>query len=500
MNVILKISSQHQLNIFSEITEQKLTKKWSTYFSIRQNDMEIETVINEEFCFKLDLNPSIIEIQQALDAYSKNLDSEITLETETPIFLDTNVLLDYYKLSFSERKSLIKYFEENKGRLYITHQVQEEFLRHRVNHIKSYLNSVEEFVKAYRNIRNEIESLKKGEVKGFEHYLNNNRILKNDHQDLHTELTNLHSTLQEKLKGLFNESDLEKQLEEKEQRIEDIKKRLEGDADIKRNDPLLNVIATFNFLPSLSDDEINYIKGLYKKLESEFVKVKADQNEFYKKTFPGAGDKKEDPTGDLVIFHEILKFQKENKSDAIFLTNDTEKNDWLLRKKADLVPFSHYIINTHLNTNQSLYIFQSRDKLLLTYNSIYIDDSEVTEEGVIMSQPDEGERPSDQLETPNIIGRIDLNNSENHFSFYDSISEDEFLNQLQRSEIWANKYGDGFVGVRNFVEKYLGPRGYDYQESYKVKEDLVAKGVIIEYTHEPDEDYYNPVTAIRIKK
>lgn len=67
--------------------------------------MENSISINDEFCFKSELNPSIVEIQEALSSYSKNLDSEITLETETPIFLDTNVFLDYYKLSFSERKS-----------------------------------------------------------------------------------------------------------------------------------------------------------------------------------------------------------------------------------------------------------------------------------------------------------------------------------------------------------------------------------------------------------
>lgn len=462
--------------------------------------METEIRINADFCFKQDLSPSIIEIQQALDAYSNKLEDEITLETETPIFLDTNVLLDYYKLSFSERKSLIKYFEENKNRLYITHQVQQEFLRHRVNHIKSYLNSVEEFVKAYRNIRSEIDNLKKGIIKGFDHYLNNNRILKNDHQDLHTELKNLNETLQEKLRGLFNETDLEKQLEEKEQRIEEIKKRLEGDADIERKDPLLNVIATFNFLPKLDEKEIKFIQELYSKLESEYSKVKSDQNEFYKKTFPGAGDKKEDPTGDLIIYHEILKFLKQSTTDAIFLTNDTEKNDWLLRKKADLVPFSHYIINTHLNTNQSLYIFQSRDKLLLTYNSIYIDDSNVTDEGVIKSAGTEAELDNGNDNVLNVVGRIELPESTYPHSYYETITESEFLEQLKRSEIWAKRYGDGFVGVRNFVEKYLGNRGYDFQSSYKIKDELVEKGIIIEYTHEPDEDYYNPVNAIKIKK
>lgn len=463
------------------------------------NKIKIE--IGENLSFQPKNKPTIATIQKALKKYSEKLNEEISLQTKTPIFLDTNVLLDYYKISFSERSELINFFNKNIGRFYLTKQVETEFLRHRVDHIKSYLKSLEEFVNSYRNIKTEIDNLKNGEIKGFQHYIENNKILINDYQDLHSELKQLNDTLKEKLILLFKETDLEQQLIEKEQKIEEIKKRLEGDADIERNDPLLDVISEFTVLDDLSDSELEFIKSHYKELNERFDPFKSDQKEFFKYTFPGCGDKKEEPEGDLIIYHEIIKFMKANQSDAIFLTNDTTKNDWLLRNKTELVPFSHYVINTYINSEKTLFIFQASDKIRLSYSPIYIEDREIPDESEIL-QPIEDD--SRKLPGLKVVGKIDLANSlrvhQQRSKYYDEISESQFIDQLKESELWASRYGDGFVGLKSFVEKFLGAKGFYFQTSYDIKDKLVRDGLIEEYTHEPTSLFHNPVTAIKMKK
>lgn len=464
-----------------------------------QNKPIIE--IGENLSFQPKNKPTIASIQKALKKYSEKLNEEISLQTKTPIFLDTNVLLDYYKISFSERSELVNFFKKNAGRFYLTKQVETEFLKHRVDHIKSYLKSLEEFVNSYRNIKTEIDNLKNGDIKGFQHYIDNNKILINDYQDLHSELKQLNNTLKEKLIYLFKESDFEQQLIEKEQRIEEIKKRLEGDADIERNDPLLDVISEFIVLDDLRDSELEFIKSHFRDLSEKFTPYKSEQKDFFKYTFPGCGDKKEEPEGDLIIYHEILKFMKNNQTDAIFLTNDTTKNDWLLRNKTELVPFSHYVINTFINTEKTLYIFQASDKIRLSYSPIYIEDNEIPDEGEIL-QPIEDD--TSKLPRLKVMGKIDLANSikfqQQRFKFYDEISESQFIEQLNESELWASRYGDGFVGLKSFVEKFLGAKGFYYQTSYEVKDKLVEDGIVEEYTHEPLSLFHNPVTAIRLKK
>lgn len=453
--------------------------------------------ISHNFCFSPNVKPTIATIQQALKKYSEKLEDEITLQTDTPIFLDTNVLLDYYKISFSERTELINFFKQNVKRFHLTKQVEIEFLKHRVDHIKSYLKSLEEFVNSYRNIKNEIDNLKSGEIKGFQHYIDKNKILINDYQDLHSELKQLNQTLKEKLTNLFQESDLGQQLEEKEQRIEEIKKRLEGDADIERNDPLLDVISEFKVLDELSNDECEFIKKHYESLNEKYEPLKDNQKEFFKHTFPGCGDKKDEPEGDLVIYHEIIKFMKTNQTDAIFLTNDTSKNDWLLRNKTELVPFSHYVINTFINTEKTLYIFQASDKIRLSYSPVYIEDDEISGEGEILKPLNES---ATNIEGVKVVGKIELKETQSGFKYYDEITESQFIEQLKASELWSQNYGDGFVGLKSFVEKFLGGKGFYFSTSYDIKTKLVEDGTVEEYTYEPKTSFYNPVTAIKLKK
>ena len=460
-----------------------------------------ELKICQDFVFETNKSFSIVTSQKALELYSKKLESALGFENEIPIFLDTNVLLDYYRISFSERAELIKFFETNKERIYITKQIETEFLRHRIDHIRSYLKSLDEFVNAYRNIRAEIERLKNGEIKGFDHYINKNIILKNDYQDLRKELSTFNETLKDKLKNLFSESDFEEQIEEKEGKIEEIRKRLEGQADIERNDPLLNVISKFQITPELSEEEEVVLKNQFNDLTSIYSTVKNDQNKNWKSTFPGCGDKKENPYGDFIIYHEMIKFLKSNQTDAVFLTNDVEKNDWLSKKKAEYKPYTHYIINSYSLSEQTLFIFNAQDKIRVSYSPVY---TEIKEDVLINDDIEKLIETSDSSSSDmekhlKVVGKINLDNHKyNFYSEYDDITKEEFLRELAESEKWAKTYGSDFVGLNSFVVKYLGAKGYHYRSSYNIKDELLKEGLVEVYTHTPEDSFYNQGEAIKL--
>ena len=461
---------------------------------------------NEDFVFKTNHHFSIPTSQKALSLYSKNLESALNLENDIPIFLDTNVLLDYYKISFSERDDIIKFFDENKSRIYITKQIEKEFLKHRIDHIRSYLNSVDEFVNAYKNIKGEIIWLKSGEVKGFKHYTKENPILVNDHSELCNELSILNEEISKSLEKIFEESDFEKRISEKEEQINEIQKKLEGKADIERDDPLLEILTQFNIINNLSEVEITFLKSKYDDLSKVFETFKSDQNSNWKYTFPGCGDKKDDPYGDFIIYHEMIKFQCVSLKDVVFLTNDTTKNDWLLRNKLELKPYTHYIINSYSLSEQTLYIFNAKDKIRVSYNPIYTEFedkrniSTETETNIIAAD----NINNDVINYPQlkyVDQKIDLSQfrAKNNSNHYENITKDEFLTELEESEKWADRYGSGFVGTNSFVMKYLGAKGYHYRFSYDVKDTLVIEGVIEEYLYEPENHEYNKVDALRIK-
>lgn len=452
--------------------------------------------VNEDFCFNTKKDITISITNKAIKKYSENLEQASKLGKSIPVFIDTNVLLDYYKISFSERAELFKFFEQNKSHIFITKQIENEFLKHRIDHIRSYRKSLDEFVNAFKNIKSEIERLEKGEIKGFDHYLEENKILKNDYQGLRDELIEIRDNLKQDITKLIEDKEYKSKIIEKEKKIEEIKNKLEGQTEIERNDKILEVFADFKVVKSLTEQEKEFLKKQYDELNENYTEIKNDQNQNWKFTFPGCGENKRDAYGDFFIYHEILKYMYENKTDAVFLTNDVEKNDWLYRKKKDLLPYTHYLTRTFVNTEQILFIFQAKDKIRVSYTAIYSDDNLNNE---ITEQIDEKQDAGEEINNENlkIVGKIELPNNENYY--FEEISEDEFLYELKESERWAKRYGDGFVGLKSFIIKYLGAKGYNYKTTYDVKDRLLEQGKIVVYIHKPKEEIYNEVEAIKLK-
>lgn len=85
---------------------------------------------------------SISQFKASMDLYSTNFNDALQLKNDTPIFLDTNILLRYYSISFNAREKLFKFIADNISRIYLSEQVQFEFLKNREDVIGKFFEQV----------------------------------------------------------------------------------------------------------------------------------------------------------------------------------------------------------------------------------------------------------------------------------------------------------------------------------------------------------------------
>jgi hypothetical protein len=267
----------------------------------------------------------------SLSKYRKDFNSALKLEGDIVMFVDTNVLLRYYSVSFSSRKGLYEFFKENKGRIIITPQVQKEFVKNREDIINRFFNeTLNKFTGGFREeIKNKIQN-----------YIDKNTILLDDFP-----------LFESKIKKI--DVDIKIAQDQLDTEIESIKGKLNK---TKYEDELLDLMQEMNLNNLLSEEDIKFLKTEFdslrknidvSKIKTELVKPQA--------AFPGLGDikeKPENPYGDYLLFHEMLKYVKNNSKSAVFLTYDTAKGDWLKENKE---PHSHYIQIVYLSTGQIIF-------------------------------------------------------------------------------------------------------------------------------------------------
>jgi hypothetical protein len=81
-------------------------------------------------------------------------------------------------------------------------------------------------------------------------------------------------------------------------------------------------------------------------------------------------------------------------------------------------------------------------------------------------------------------------------AYYDDITEDEFLNELDKSEDYFSRFPDGFVGISSFVNHLRG-KGYDPYTTREIIDSLENKGKVEIYERDNIEGRENAVAAIR---
>lgn len=449
----------------------------------------------------------------ALKYYSENKPDQKDWigEDKGPIFLDANVLLGMYRMSFNERTEFINFIFSRRNNIILCNQVTKEFLKHRLEYAQNV-------PKALRDLENESEQLLndilkyidclKGRIKEVQsrHYIRFDQ----------PEINSIYQSLLDEIDILKTEDNqIVKQIENvcrtATEKIKETSEKYLKDLDYRYNDPVLDAIQAATHLDGFSDEEINQIKNQYTQLCDAYEKVISDFKKKDRFTFPGSGDRDKecDPHGDLIIFYEMLDFIKTKKQDAIFITNDIKKSDWIMK---DGNPFVHYIVNIYKMTGQMLYIFAGEE--FFPVNTLpQNDDSDVSEEN--FEQLEGCVKQYEDVPASNYDGTIqdipesvkikindipiELSNSDgldedipefNQYSkkapSFREISEDRFLSELKTALLWSKNYGANYVSADYFVFSILGGKGFRYSKSFEVMESLINNGKILKKPQQED--------------
>lgn len=448
---------------------------------------------------------SIVAANTALQTYTKGIQSRdewVYEENTMPIFLDTCVLLNLYDISETERVEFIKFIRKNKDRIYISSQVQREYNRRRILSVKGFKDRVDKTKTDIQTILAKVASTYQNEKEGITNLVNRNLIkygmpqVASKLKELEDFLTQpaYNSELQEKLKQCS---------EFISQHIDDECEKCWKNADFEYIDPVQEAIMEAKLLPSLSIEEQNYVADLYKKLRVPYDALKPTDKEREIITFPGAGDKDKPVDvsieesvawGDLYIYHEMLRFMKENNTDVVFMTRDITKQDWI---KLDHRAYVHYIVNGYEMTGHLMYILDA-DGVVPTFNTIEIkqddsDDDEISEKP-IKPVTIEGESEEESTTTKHTIegaeSIVDEYNPFLHLKLFDlatwnggrsdyrQITKPLLVAELQKTTKWAMSYGDGYVGESHFIYNILRHKHYDYDSVKGILEELITEGKV----------------------
>ncbi|PVV59585.1 PIN-like domain-containing protein, partial [Chryseobacterium sp. HMWF035] len=229
-------------------------------------------MITEETNFVSKLNNCDIKTyKECLDRYTKNFDKVLKLETDFPIFLDTNVLLRYYSISFTAREKLFDFINENKKRIIITHQVQKEFLKNREDVIKKF------FEKVTKKIPTDFSSNIVNQLKNF---IEQHKVILKDYPYVETEIMKHKDELELILDQLNKDSD---------NKYSEFK-------NLIWKDKFLDLLYQCNHIDNLNNEETILLKTKFDYLKKD-IKPNEIENILNKTRtiFPGLGDIKDKP-------------------------------------------------------------------------------------------------------------------------------------------------------------------------------------------------------------
>ncbi|MBD8082034.1 PIN-like domain-containing protein [Chryseobacterium caseinilyticum] len=274
--------------------------------------------------------------KKAIEHYYNNFNDALEMNNDIPIFLDTNILLRFYSISFKQRELLRMFFKDNFRKLCLSGQVQKEFIKNREDVIQKYFQSALESMS---------ESLKSDIIDRTIKY-------KSDHKEVLKDFDYIDKAIEKQIKSFEKVSnDLKKDID---------KFRIEN-KQLNFSDDFLDLIDTFNQNYKLEDDEIDFLKTEFSNLTKnlDIQKLKNDITKKVNFAIPGLADiieKPENPFGDYFIYHEMIKCALDKKTDIIFLTYDTTKGDWMKPNKEAHI---HYILKTFEITGQAIFILDA---------------------------------------------------------------------------------------------------------------------------------------------
>lgn len=263
------------------------------------------------------------------------------LKTST-IVLDTNALLDLYRLNKENRDKYFEVLSNVKDRLHLTYHIGHEFYKNKEIVIASICNMKKDLKKYLEEELTKIENKLKNS-----NFNNNASLLKYEKQ--------LQEVLIENL-TLFKEESLNT-IDEKNQFIN-------GDYLYDKDEILykINEIYEGKIGKKIEDEELEkiYIEG---------------EKRYEGKIPPGYSDVKDkkgnEKFGDLIIWKELIEFSQETKNDVLLISRD-RKPDWCYKLNGyDLGPRKELLSEFKKETGQrffSLTVSHFIDKVSQIYS------------------------------------------------------------------------------------------------------------------------------------
>ena len=449
--------------------------------------LSVQQKVCENFCFHT-LCSDIKLTQCAYDYYSEHLtELKDVISSDVILAFDTNLLLDLYKMSNTERSEFLKFMDNNAHRIIIPSQVEIEFMRHRLEKIEAFqvqLKNLKEQAKQF------VTSLKKANKTAASQLkqLSQNSLVKNDMADV--------IPLIDVLKEYIDNNDSSDEFKNKlDELVEPVSKALNDNVDkllplsiSESKDPVLQSLCKTHILKSLSEEELIFIKDKYNHLLEDFNEHKMEgENRKMPYCFPGCGDRRKinegfDPTGDFIIYHELLAYMIKETKDVIFLTRDIAKSDWI---KTDGTPFNHYIVDVYRNTRKMLYIFNAEKFIPLTFIPVIGNNEQEDEEGCIGVDEESATIQMVSEDSAKIESEEDLKDNKSEgaieepkLPYLRDIDEDRFMYELSIMESWAKDNGQGFVTVYWLIYQVLRRKHFDFHTSKIIMQKLKDEGKI----------------------
>lgn len=210
---------------------------------------------------------------------------------ECVFVVDTNVLLDMYRLSADASEALFQTLDLVKDRLWVPYHVAQEYHKEIITVLLSQIKNCKDMISTSNQMITKI----------FEKC----RVTRN--------FPYLSEGLQERLRKIAE--DIENEVGSEQSQLE----------ELINNNPTQDKIAELldgRLWERLTDKQLNEIYAEGKK-------------RYEQKIPPGFGDMKNkqgnDVYGDLVIWEEMIAYAEKHGKDVIFISSDTSKEDWFIK-------------------------------------------------------------------------------------------------------------------------------------------------------------------------
>lgn len=215
------------------------------------------------------------------------------------------------------------------------------------------------------------------------------------------------------------------------------------------------------------------------KSDEELQKLKSDldsnYNRFFKQHFKDYGFD--------IKWKKLFQVRNKVAHNNLFVNSDLESAETLYKELKEI------ILKAENSINDFKFSVEEQEAMIQAASTV-----EKSEQDEIKEEVNENEL----LPQPKVLGKIDLDDFEDDYSPFEIITEEELLSELKRAQNSIKRSSTmKYVGLKSFVTKVLGSKGYKFGPTYALINILRDKGIVDIYDIEDDYSFW-PVKAVKL--